>query len=92
MWCPVILAQLHHDLHGFAEVARGGRIVAHLMILQVWAFDHIAIYRPTSLPLDHTNEISTWQWWATTHGPDFLDMDLKDWRVWLDLLDDSQIC
>jgi len=88
----VILAQLYHDLHGFVEVARGGRIVAHSMILQVWDFDHIAISRPASLPLDHTDEVSTWQWWATTHEPDFPDMDLEDWRVQLDLLDDSQIC
>ena len=63
--------------------------MAHSMILQVWAFDHIAIFRPASLPLDHMKEAPTWQWWATTHGPDFPDIDMEDWRVQLYLLDDS---
>jgi len=88
----MILAQLYHDLHGFVEVARGGRIVAHSMILQVWAFDHITISRLASLSLYHIDEVPTWQWWATTHGPEFPDMDLEDWQVRLDLLDNSQLC
>ena len=59
-WCSMILAQLYHDLHSFMEVARGGRIVAHSMILQVWAFNHIAISRLASLLLDHMEEALTW--------------------------------
>lgn len=66
--------------------------MAHSMILQVWAYDHITISRLTSLPLDHTEEAPTWQWWVTTHGPNFLDVDLEEWRVQLDLLDETHIC
>lgn len=55
----MILAQLYHDLHDFIKVVRGGRIVDHSMILQVWVFDHITISRSTSLPLDHMDEVLT---------------------------------
>ena len=66
--------------------------MVHSMILQVWAYDHITIFRLASLPLDHIDEEPTWQWWATTHGPNFLDVDLEEWCVQLDLLDETQIC
>ena len=90
-WCPTILAQLYHDLHGFAEVERGGRQVAHSMILQVWAYDHIIISRPMMIPLDQPDDVPTLQRWATTEGPSFPNVDLEGWRVRLDLLQESQI-
>ena len=48
------LSGCHHQC-----VVRGGRIVDHSMILQVWVFDHITISRSTSLPLDHMDEVLT---------------------------------
>lgn len=61
------------------------------MILQVWAYDHIIISRPTTLPLDQLDDVPTWQWWAMMEGPSLPNVDLEGWRVRFDLLQEAQI-
>ena len=49
----------------------------------------IGISRLTSLPLDLLDDVPSWQWWATTWGHDFLDIDLKGCHIQFELIKES---
>ena len=48
-WGPLILVQIYIDLYNFINVDKVNMINSHVILLQVWEYEHILVVRPVGL-------------------------------------------